>query len=188
MDLYNVALFAHIVGAIFIVGMGFFNPFMANALTRTPTVAGVREWAGVLHKISKAGGPFALLILASGIYMVIAQYSFAQPWVIVSLVLFVVAGGIASGVLDPAIAKIVAAAKDTPDGPVPDELRALTTNSRMHDFEAMLFGVDLALVFLMAVKPGLLGALAVVVAGVAVGGIRIALAHRRHEQTPAVAG
>jgi len=187
MELYNIALFAHIIGAIVIVGMGFFTPFMMGGLTRTPTVAGVREWAGALQKISKMGGPFAGLVLLSGIFMVISKHSWTTPWIMVSLVLFVIAGGIASGVLDPAVGKIVAAADETPDGPVPDELRALTTDTRMHDFEAMLFGVDMAIVFMMTVKPGLVGSLVTVAAGLALGGVRVLLAHRKHA-APAVAG
>ncbi len=57
----------------------------------------------------------------------------------------------------------------------------------MHNFEAVLFGVDLAIVFLMVNKPPPLPALLVTVAGLAIGVLRINVSGRHHAQ-PAVAG
>lgn len=182
MDLYHVALFAHILGAVVLVGMGFFFPVLMRALHRTPTVADVREWANATHAIAKIGNPSAAIVLVTGLYMGWAQFSFAQGWLAVSLVLFVIAGGIAGGVLDPELKKIVAAADEAPDGPVPGDLRALTAAPRIHTFDSLLFGVDLAIVFLMTNKPGLVVSLVVAAVGLTFGFARLKFAARRHEK------
>ena len=186
MDLYHVVLFVHIMGAIVLVGMGFTMPVLMGALTRTATVQGVRDWAKALHVIAKMGNPAALLVLLSGLYMAWDQFSFAQGWIIVSLVLFFIAGGIAGGVMDPELKKLEAAAAEAADGPVPADLRAMTAAPKLHNFEALLFGVDLAIVFLMTNKPGLVGALIAAAVGIAIGAVRIAVSSRRHAK-PAVA-
>ena len=183
MELYNVVLFVHVLGAIVLVGMGFFMPIMMGALQRTPTVGGVREWAGALHAVAKLGNPAAMLTLLTGLFMTWQEWSFAEGWIIVSLVLFVIAGGIAGGVLDPELKKLKTAAAEAPDGPVGQDLRELTKVPRIHTFESLLFGVDLAIVFLMTNKPGLAGALIVTLIGVGVGAARIALGSRRHGES-----
>lgn len=183
MDLYNVALFVHVLGAIVLVGMGFFMPILMGALQRTPTVTGVREWAKVLHAVAKLGNPAAVLTLLTGLFMTWQEWSFAEGWIIVSLVLFVIAGGIAGGVLDPELKKLQTAAAEAPDGPVTKDLRDMAKVPRIHTFESLLFGVDLAIVFLMTNKPGLVGALIATLIGVGFGAARIAMASRRHGES-----
>lgn len=186
MDLYHVALFAHIIGAIVIVGMGFFMPIIIGGARRAQTVSSLTDWLRVMQKIGKMGAPAAILVLLTGLYMGWSQFSFTDGWLAVSLVLFVIAGGIAGGVLDPMVGKALAAVADTPDGPVTEDLRTLANPPKMHNAEALLFGIDLAIIFLMTNKPALLPALAVAASGLAVAGLRIAISARRHS-TPAVA-
>ena len=187
MDLYHVALFAHIIGAIVIVGLGFFMPVMMAGIRRAQTVAALRDWLIGVQRMSKSAMPAALLVLVTGLYMGWAQFSFADGWLAVSLVLFVMAGGIAGGVLDPLISKGLAAIDAAPDGPVTEELRTLANPPKMHNFEALLFGVDLAIIFLMTNKPALLPSLAVAASGFAIGALRIAIATRRHAKAAVAA-
>lgn len=186
MDLYHIALYAHILGAVVIVGMGFFMPILMRGLRRTPTVTGLREWADAIHRVAALGNPAAALVLITGLYMAWSRFSFADGWLAVSLVLFLIAGGIAGGVLDPQIKALIAAADAAPEGPVPDDLRAVAAAPKMHNFEAVLFGLDLAIVFLMTNKPPLAASLMVAAAGLAVGALRITVSHRR-SASPAVA-
>lgn len=182
MDLYHVVLFLHILGAVVLVGMGFFMPVLLRALLRTPTVAGFREWGRATHVIAKMGNPAAVVVLLSGLYMGWAEFSFKEGWLAVSLVLFIIAGGIAGGVLDPALKKLNAAADEAPDGPVSAELRSYAANPKMHNFESIMFGMDLAIVFLMVNKPALVPALIVAAVGFAIGAARIAISSRRHSE------
>lgn len=186
MDLYHVVLFAHIIGAVVIVGMGFFMPVVMGGARRAQTVSSLTDWLRVMQKMSKMAGPAAGLVLATGLYMGWAQFSFTQGWLAISLALFLLAGSIAAGVLDPLIAKALAVLDNTPEGPVTEDLRSVALPPKAHNIEALLFGVDLAIIFLMTNKPALLPALAVAASGFAIGALRIAISARRHVK-PAVA-
>ena len=186
MDLYHVLLFAHILGAVPVVGIGFVAPLIMGGVRRAPTADRFREWAAVMQKMGKIVGMSAGVVFLSGLYMAIAQHSFTDGWLAVALVLFVVNGGLAGGVLDKHVARMIAAAGDG-DGPVPAEAAELATSSRMHTAEAISLGNDLAIVFLMTNKPGWTGALLVAAAGLAVAGVLIARATRSHRPAPAVA-
>ncbi len=174
MTLYGAALFIHIMGAIVLVGMGFFTPIVMRGLARTPTTQGLREWAAAMQKITRLGNPAAVFVLVTGLYMAWREFSFTDGWIAVSLVLFVVLGAMAGGVLDPFLKNLVAAADAAPDGPVTDDLRAMIAAPKMHNFEAVLFGFDLAIVFMMTNKPGIGGALAATAVGLLVSGVLIA--------------
>ena len=186
MDLYNVVLFFHILGAVILVSMGVVMPVMTGGLHRTPTVAGVREWASTMLKYSRLGPPAAVVVLLSGLYMAWNAFSFADGWIVVSLVLFVMAGGIAGGVLEPHLKKVLAAAEAAPDGPVPADLRATAADPRAENFESLMFGFDLAIIFMMTNKPGWTGALIAAAVGLAISGALIARRSRSAVHKPAV--
>ena len=174
MDLYHGVLFFHIMGAVILVSMGFIMPVMTGALHRTPTVAGMREWVTAMQKYTRLGPPAAIVVLLSGLFMTWDAYSFSDGWIVVSLVLFVMAGGIAGGILEPHLKKVLGAAEATPDGPVPAELRAVAADSRAENFESLMLGFDFAIVFMMTNKPGWTGALIAMAVGLAIAGALIA--------------
>lgn len=186
MDLYHGVLFFHIMGAVILVSMGFIMPVMSGALHRTPTVAGMREWVTAMQKYTRLGPPAAVIVLLSGLYMAFDAFSFSDGWIVVSLVLFVMAGGIAGGVLEPHLKKLLAAAETAPDGPVPAELRTMASDPRAENFESLMLGFDLAIVFMMTNKPGWVGALVATAVGLAVAGALIARRSRATATAPAV--
>lgn len=187
MDLYNVVLFGHVLGAIVLVSFGFVMPLMVRRTLKTPTVGGLREWSDAIHKYGKLGPPAAILVLLSGIYMTLTEFSFQQAWVAVSLVLFLLSGAIAGGILDKHWAKVVEAAEAAPDGPVPADLRAMVAEPKAMNFESILLGLDLSIVFMMTNKPGLVGALIATAVGQVIAGALIMRAARARQGSPATA-
>lgn len=187
MDLYHVLLFAHIIGAVILVGVGFVSPLIMGGARRSQTVSGFRDWVGVMQKISKTAGMSAGVVFLSGLYMGLSQHSFTAGWLAVSLVLFVINGSLAGGVLDKHLARVIEATGDAADGPVPVEAQELAHSPRMHGVEALMLGNDFAIVFLMTNKPGWAGALVTAAAGLAIAGGIIARARTRRDRTPAVA-
>lgn len=187
MELYNLALFAHIAGAVVLLSYGFVMPLLGRRIAKTATVTSLREWLEGLHRYSQMGMPAALLVLLSGVYMTLNEYSFRQGWVTVSLVLFVLAGAIAGGVLDKHFAKVIEVAENTPEGPVPAELRALATDRKVWNFESLSFGFDIAILFMMTNKPGWVGSLTATAVGLLIAGAIIARKSRSHAPSPAVA-
>lgn len=187
MELFNVVLFVHIAGAAVILSYGFVMPLLGRRLANTTSVASMREWADAIHKYGKMGPPAAVTVLLSGIYMTLNAYSFSQGWITVSLVLFVVAGGIAGAILDPHIAKVLEQAEKTPDGPVPPELRAMATDPKSANFESVMLGFDVAILFMMTNKPGWIGALIATAVGLLIAGALIARSSRARSASSAVA-
>lgn len=187
MDLYHLVLFTHIIGAVVVVGSSFISPLLMGGIRRAATVDRYRDWVDVMQKISRVTGMCAGVVFLSGLYMGLTAHSFAQGWLAVALVLFVVNGILAGGMLSKHLALMAEAAGDAPDGPVPPEAARLAASHRAHTIEGIAFGNDLAIVFLMTNKPGWTGALLVAAAGLAIAGAIIARAARTHRPTPAVA-
>ena len=187
MDLYHLVLFAHIIGAVVVVGSSFVSPLLMGGIRRAATVDRYRDWVEVMQKIARVTGMSAGVVLLSGLYMGVTAHSFTQGWLAVSLVLFIVNGILAGGLLSKHLDLMAEAAGDAPDGPVPAEAAQLAGSQRAHTIEGIAFGNDLAIVFLMTNKPGWTAALLVAAAGLAIGGAIIARAARSHRPTPAVA-
>ena len=188
MDLYNIGLFFHIAGAAVLLSFGFVMPILGRRIAKTATVASLHEWVEGAFKYGKLGPPAAVVVLLSGVYMTLTgdAWSFSQGWIAVSLVLFVLAGGIAGGILDPHFAKVIEAAEKAPAGPVPADLRAMATEPKIANFESVMFGFDVAIVFMMTNKPGLVGSLIAAGVGLAISGTLIALRSRAAQTATAV--
>jgi uncharacterized membrane protein len=167
MSLYRVALFVHIIGAVVLVGTGFIAPLVLGGAGRAGTVASFRDWIGVMQKISKSAGISALLVFLSGLYMGLTESLFSQAWLVVSLVLFVINGGLASGVLDKWLGRLQEQAAGVAGGPVTPELRTALHEPRLQVVEKLMLGNDFVIVFLMTNKPGLTGALIAIGVGLA---------------------
>jgi uncharacterized membrane protein len=170
MTVYSVLVFVHVLAAISLVGSSLFGPLLGLAIRRTGTVSSLREWAGYLKRIGDVVGPAAALTLATGLYLGFSGEWWGQGWLEVSLVLFVLAGVGAIGVLDPMAKRLVAAADEAPDGPVPAELDRQRHDPRAAAVESMMLATDVAIVFLMTNKPGFTGSLLAVAVLWAAGG------------------
>jgi len=159
MSVYSIAIFLHIVGALGIfAAIGLEWAGLSNLIRATDTTQ-VREWFRLLAAPRTLGGPSALLVLVSGIYMSATRWGH-QGWIIVALVgmvLVAALGGAIAGRRIPAIVRELQAQS----GPVSPTLRqrlddpALTVS--LWTRTALLLGI----VFLMSVRPSWAGALAV---------------------------
>lgn len=161
MNLYTLALFAHILGALglFIgIGLQWISVLRAR---QVQTVAQVREWTS-LTSVTESLVPVAsLLILLAGVYMTVTSWGWETPWIDVSLAALVLLGALGGAVINRRIKAIQQAARATEPatGPVPAELErrvsdpVLWTSVQVNGFTA------LGVVFLMTIKPDLAGSL-----------------------------
>jgi hypothetical protein len=159
MSAYSTSIFLHIVGALGIfTAIGLEWAGLSNLRRATHTTQ-VREWIRLLAAPRTVGGPSALLVLVSGIYMSATRWG-PQGWTIVALggmVVIAALGGAVGGRRAAAIARALPAEP----GPVSTTLRqrlddrALTVSLWVRT--ALLFGI----VFLMSIRPSWGGALAV---------------------------
>jgi len=155
-------LFLHVAGAIFAFGPALVFPIVASLAAREPKYGHFA--AEVNHAIERRLVlPVASSMLVSGVGLIIAgAFNLTRaPWLGAGIILYIMAMGVATGVLLPAGRKLVEAtagdlppggpATGAPGGP-PPHLTALI--KRLQVGGMILVGLLVVITFLMVVKPG----------------------------------
>jgi hypothetical protein len=159
---YSIALFLHIVGALALfVALGLEGVVLFN-LRRAATAEQVREWARV-SGLNRRLSPASLgLILLAGLYMTVTTWK-SQEWIntaFLTMLLLPVFGAL-NGRRLAAVGRSLA----TEQGPLPDAARVRLGDPFLTTSYLIRLAAALGIVFLMVVKPDLLGS--VVTIGVA---------------------
>jgi hypothetical protein len=171
---YPYALFLHVVGAIGVfvaLGLEWVAVVQLGKATSNPQL---REWLKLYGVLPWIGGPGIAFVLLFGLHMVAVSWG-PIAWAMVALGTLIIYSSLA-GVVNsrriPALRRAVA------DGLGPDanELRPLLQSPRPLIVLYVRTGLILGIVFLMTVKPDLVGSLIAVVAG-AVLGLAASLPH-----------
>ncbi|HEX3233873.1 MAG TPA: hypothetical protein VHR41_06730 [Gemmatimonadales bacterium] len=159
MSLYSIAVFLHVVGALGIfAAIGLEWTGLTN-LRRAAGTTQVREWLRLLAAPRTVGGPSALLILASGIYMSATRWG-PQAWILVALggmVVVAAVGGAVGGRRAAAIARALPAEGGSLSPTLRQQVNDPALIVSLWTRSALLLGI----VFLMSVRPSWGGALAV---------------------------
>lgn len=159
MNLYPLALFLHVSGALGIcVSVGVWQ-FGLAALRRAQRVEQVRALAWLILIASPLMVASVLLLGIGGFEMALSTWGLRTPWITVSLGSLVLIGPIGAFMLDPHMRTILTHTREMPDGPLPDALgrqihRPILVIS-IHLMTAILFGI----VGLMTIKPPLLASI-----------------------------
>jgi hypothetical protein len=157
MNLYSIALFLHIVGALgLFIALGLEWASLLN-LRRAATAEQVREWLDLFAWTRRLGPISLAVILLAGLYMTATAWRGAA-WIVVALaamVLMVVLGATLTGLRMPAIGRAVAAESEL----VSDALRHRLRDPLLWTSIQTRAAIALGIVFLMTVKPDLGGAL-----------------------------
>lgn len=166
MNLYGLEVFLHITGVVVVFGgygaLIFASIAMRFARTTEELRAVARlsggrrigfEYISAIDAVVVAG---AVLLVVTGAIMANSVWGFGRPWIEVSIVSVVAIGLTGAFVLGPRLHRVDIAAREAPDGPLPEALIGLT-----HDVVsgAILYaaaGGLLGVVFVMTNKPALL--------------------------------
>src|SRR5438094_745435 len=108
---YTLALFVHILGAI---GLFIAVSLVVVAFVRmrqASTVEQVREWASIAQLAGKSLAFISLIILVPALYMVIVAWGFTTPWVMASLITFLVLAIVGATLNARTIERVVATAQ-----------------------------------------------------------------------------
>ena len=168
--MYSISLFLHIVGArglfasLAMEQAGLFN------LRRASTTAQAREWLSLLRALQRIQGPSALVLVATGLYMMITSWR-NQAWAglgLVGMVLMAVIGVAVTGRRMRAIGLAVVGAND---GALPAVFRKRINDPALRLSSSLRVALALGIVFNMSVKPGTLGAVAALAIALAVGAL-----------------
>src|SRR5215212_10272643 len=109
-SVYSILLFLHIVGALgFFASLAFEQAGLLN-LRRASTNAQAREWLSLFRALRRIQGPSALVLVATGLYMMKTSWSH-QAWAglgFVGMVLIAIIGAAVTGRRMKAIGRAVA--------------------------------------------------------------------------------
>lgn len=167
MNSYGLALYLHIVGALgFFIALGL-EWVSVRQLRRAKHVGQLQEWLAISTGSARIGMPSMLLLIISGVYMGMAAWGMAA-WMVVSVGALVVLIIVTLAFSRRRVAAIARqAAMET--GGVSPTLRALTHHPLLWFAMQTRVAIALGIVFLMAVKPDLLGSLITIGAAAGIG-------------------
>jgi hypothetical protein len=167
MSVYSTAVFLHIVGALGIfAAIGLEWAGLTN-LRRAADTAQVREWVRLLAAPRTMGGPAALLVLVSGIYLSATRWG-PVGWILVALGGMVVIAGLGGAIGGRRISAIVGALA-TESGPVSTTLRGRLDDPALAVSLWVRTALLLGIVFLMTNRPSWGGSLAAMGAALVLG-------------------
>jgi uncharacterized membrane protein len=158
---YKLLVTLHVLSAVLLIGPFALAPFLGNRAIRRHDADDTRDAATFLARF--AMGSLIVAILGMGALSMSGKYSFRTPWVIISLTLYVVAMGVATGYTLPAIRRaagmIEQGVLERPPAPAGDDGEAppptlaasatdLATKERLDNLAGRVAGSG-ALVFVM---------------------------------------
>lgn len=169
MNIYTLALFAHISGAIgFFIGIGLWATVLAS-LRRARRVEEIRTLTELIERSTAITVFSILVLLAAGIFMAAMVWGFATSWIDVALGSIAVIAPVSRGIIEPRLRAIARLAREAADGPLPPALAARIQSPVLGTALFALIPLLFGIVFLMAVKPLLVISLATMATALIVG-------------------
>ena len=178
MTLYNLVLFAHIIGTLILFMAVAVESLCLHHLRRAATTDQLREWGSLTKTIQKPLPLSTVFILGSGLYMTLTAWDLTVPWIGLSLAVVVVMTVVGGAVNSRRLDAIAAAAEKASPGAIPPDLARRIQDpvllASINTLTALGFGV----VFLKVARPDLVGAVAVLAVAVVLGVLSAGLASR----------
>ena len=170
MQLYDLALFVHMLGLIALFG-GFVLYHRAGARLRAAlTVEEATTWVKLLDGAAPMFPSGLGMLLVSGLYMTYARWQDMQPWIVVGMI-GVVGIGILGGALVDRHRKAIGRQLAGTAGPLMTEQARLMRDPGMWMTVGLLNGAALGIVFVMSTKPQWLISVGVVVTTTVLGAV-----------------
>jgi uncharacterized membrane protein len=154
--MYQWLLLGHLLGVVmFVAGCGAYTAAV-DRLPRAHSVAELRTLLTVAAAGSKVLTVGTVPLLVGGAALTADAWSFTDGWIVIAMALVVVQG--AGGLfVDRRVGRLDNALEEAADGAVPPRLRALAGDRLMHAVDRAAMASLAELVFLMVVKPGVMG-------------------------------
>jgi hypothetical protein len=157
MTVYSIALFLHIGGALGFFAVLDLEWMSLRQLRRATTAEQVREWLSISSSVGRVAMLSMLTLFGSGIYMVVTVWG-GIAWIVISLGSLVVLGVIATHLIRGRMAAIrhdITSETGTLSPALYDSLH----HPALWIAIQIRVAVALGIVFLMTVKPDLIGSL-----------------------------
>ena len=176
--MYQIALFIHVLGVLCLMGGHTLIHASLEVMRRARQVERVRDWLALAAGLDRFMPFFTLAVLVPGIYMAWTAWGWTTPWIDVSLLLFLVMAILGPILLGRRFAALNTLVKATPPGTIEAPLAAQMRDRTLWTIENTFTSLLLAILFLMTVKPNLLGTVIVVSIGLIVGLLSTVRMHR----------
>ena len=188
-SLSGLILFLHIAAAIagFMIA-GVLHVAM-QALGRGRTVAEVRFWGRVVHRLDPLFPLVALLLLGFGAWLIHLSrgaFSWGDGWLLTSVIALIVVEATMGVLVAPRSKALVRRIEEAADGPIPDDVQRLVRDPLLWHLSHIASVGFIAVVFLMAAKPSGAWSVVLVIVG-ALLGLALSSAQLR-ALTPTAAG
>ncbi len=158
MSFYLLALFAHILGVLGVfVGIAL-DWVTILRLRRAQAMALVREVTSLVGFQARLIQISSLLLLITGISMTVTTWGWRTSWILLALVALIVMGALSGGVNGRRLTAIRKAAEAS-DGAIPLALQRRIADPVLLTSAQTAGMIGLGAVFLMTIKPDLLGSL-----------------------------
>ena len=151
MSLYSTWVFLHVSAALAMFAALGLEWTVIHGFSRATTVAQLRDCLRPLGAVRRLGGPAALVLLATGIYMGMSHWG-EQRWIGLGLLGLLLMAGLGAGLSGRRLGALVRAVP-AEDGPIPAALRPLLHDPRFRLSAWLRTMLGLGVVFLMTVKP-----------------------------------
>jgi hypothetical protein len=172
--LYTIALFIHIVGVIGLFTCIALELASLFGLRRARLLEEVRAWTSLHRVIAWAFPLAALFTLGAGLFLALDAWGWKVPWIDVSFFAF-----IAMGLLGRFNAsrhqRLQRAMDEALSGPVTAESLPQLNDAVLWSSTVLLTTIGLGVIFLMVVKPDLLGSIIALAMAILVGLFAIAV-------------
>jgi hypothetical protein len=166
---YALIRFLHVLGALGIAATYAVEAVGLVGLRQSISTDEARAWLHTRRWVQRLGTTSLLLVLASGVYSVVATWGWVG-WVQASLA-GLVSLGITGGVLTGIPTARFAPALERAAGPLTEGLRSAIRAPLLTMSVAMRIAITIGIVFVMVQKPDRLEAFAVVVSAATVGAV-----------------
>jgi hypothetical protein len=163
-----VVLFLHLLSVVAALATATVLHLVEIRVRAASTVAEIRAWTAVISKVVRLFPIVVLCLVGTGVYLA-QRWSWGAPWIDVSvagLVINQVLGNVVSASRGRALDREIARA---PDELVPASVEALTRDPVAWSASLTTTGITVSIMFMMTTKPGLLGSVIVLIAGVIAG-------------------
>jgi hypothetical protein len=167
--MYQIALFIHILGVLCLMGGHTLIHTSLEVMRRAHTVERVRDWTAIATGLDRFMPPFTLAVVLPGIYMAWTTWGWATAWIDISLALFLLMMLLGPVLLGRRFTALNNMVKATVSGPIQQPLAAQMRDRALWTIENTFTSLLLAILFLMTVKPNLLGTVIVVSIGLVAG-------------------
>jgi len=172
--LYTIALFIHIVGVLGLFTCISLELASLFGLRRARLLEEVCTWTSLHRVITWAFPLAALLTLSAGVFLALDAWGWKVAWIDISFFAFI-AMGLLGRFNDRRHQRVHQAMGEAVSGPVPAELLPQLNDVVLWSSTLLLTAIGLGVVFLMAVKPDLLGSFITLAIAILVGLFAIAV-------------